>query len=597
MEQEAKKAADNFINNETQFHLGFLETESPHQKTTTFSETIQRDTKEGIQQFLSVDYDLVSKAGKVFNSEEYRMLVSSIYQSVENGRKIGFSGCGSTGRLSIILESFWRKFWNDTANKFPGQKSHFNEIAERSFSIMTGSDRALIKSVENFEDFISFGRQQSFDAGILEGDLLIAVSEGGETSSVIGTARGALERGATLFFVYNNKKEVLREKIIRSRDLIDDPRVISLDLSTGPMALAGSTRLQATTMEMLVLGAAMEQAALKFLTNSIGEDKVKEAGYRPVNPVEYDEEFRKMVDSLSCGRNLDSLARLVDEESEIYRKGGRVTYFADTYLLDIFADTTERSPTFSIPPFRKLEDRTSPVSWAFAKDLFHDTRASWKNMLKREPRPICWECDDYKRMGASGSIVENPPDLSLEEIYSYPIGSEDDPSRYETDPNIASLFTVADGQNDGLLKKSLDSFRSVSRNFSRNRIIMLKTEGEGPAEKAGNDIQITLSIPATPMCLFQHLAVKLIFNTFSTASMACLGRIRGNWMIQVSATNKKLIDRATRIISSLAGISYQEACYELHLTLVKQRAGESEGVSCVVVTLDRLARENNSPPK
>jgi hypothetical protein len=35
----------------------------------------------------------------------------------------------------------------------------------------------------------------------------------------------------------------------------------------------------------------------------------------------------------------------------------------------------------------------------------------------------------------------------------------------------------------------------------------------------GEGICIALSLPATPMRLFTHLAVKLLFNTLSTATM------------------------------------------------------------------------------
>ena len=39
-----------------------------------------------------------------------------------------------------------------------------------------------------------------------------------------------------------------------------------------------------------------------------------------------------------------------------------------------------------------------------------------------------------------------------------------------------------------------------------------------------------------------------------------MGRIRGNWMIQLNPTNKKLIDRGSRIVAHLAWIDYPSAC-------------------------------------
>ena len=53
---------------------------------------------------------------------------------------------------------------------------------------MAGGDYALIKSVEGFEDFTAFGRKQIRDLGVRAGDVVFAITEGGETSFVIGTA-------------------------------------------------------------------------------------------------------------------------------------------------------------------------------------------------------------------------------------------------------------------------------------------------------------------------------------------------------------------------------------------------------------------------
>jgi N-acetylmuramic acid 6-phosphate etherase len=118
---------------------------------------------------------------------------------------------------------------------------------------MAGGDYALIKSVEGFEDFAPFGRKQVSDLGLASGDTLFAITEGGETSFVIGTAQQAVEAGATAYFIYNNPDNVLRERVRRSRQILDDPRIVKINLTTGPMAVTGSTRMQATSIELLAL--------------------------------------------------------------------------------------------------------------------------------------------------------------------------------------------------------------------------------------------------------------------------------------------------------------------------------------------------------
>lgn len=54
-------------------------------------------------------------------------------------------------------------------------------------------------------------------------------------------------------------------------------------------------------------------------------------------------------------------------------------------------------------------------------------------------------------------------------------------------------------------------------------------------------------------------ATKLVLNMLSTGVMVRLGYVYGNLMVNVQPSNDKLIDRARRIIATIAGISYDEA--------------------------------------
>lgn len=54
-------------------------------------------------------------------------------------------------------------------------------------------------------------------------------------------------------------------------------------------------------------------------------------------------------------------------------------------------------------------------------------------------------------------------------------------------------------------------------------------------------------------------ATKLILNTLSTGVMVKLGRVKGNRMIYMRPTNKKLADRAVRMIMDQTGASYEES--------------------------------------
>ena len=85
---------------------------------------------------------------------------------LQAGGKVFFTGCGSTGRLSIQLVSIWRDFWQRQRARGLTCSPPAAELENRAFSVMAGGDFALIKSVEGFEDFTEFGKKQIGDLGV-----------------------------------------------------------------------------------------------------------------------------------------------------------------------------------------------------------------------------------------------------------------------------------------------------------------------------------------------------------------------------------------------------------------------------------------------
>jgi len=53
-------------------------------------------------------------------------------------------------------------------------------------------------------------------------------------------------------------------------------------------------------------------------------------------------------------------------------------------------------------------------------------------------------------------------------------------------------------------------------------------------------------------------ATKMVLNMITTTAMIKMGKVYGNYMIDHQAINSKLVDRGSRIISELTGISYEE---------------------------------------
>lgn len=571
--QEApREQALRFIREETQFHLGYLPTEQSHPKTRGLSQALQADTAKGLRMLLGVDDDIPPVAKRVVASPEFAKLRQAVKDALDSGRRVYFSGCGATGRLSILLDAANRRFWRETFERQPELKAACGEMGDRTYAVMTGGDFALIRSVESFEDYITFGYRQMEQAGVGAGDVVVAISEGGETSSVIGTVLRGVDVKAKVFFLFNNPAELLAKNLERCRRVIENPAVTPLVLCTGPMAVAGSTRMQATTTELLVAGAAFEAGLADHLAGKLTPAQRASLGLGVWTPERTVAQFETLLAQLRSDANVAALARMTDGEADLYGKKGRITYFANAYLLDIFTDTTERSPTFKIPPFRSALDAASPAPWAFVKDPLRPTPEAWLNLVGHAPRCLEWPSDTYAQLKAAEKIVKNPPKIGLKDLHTYLVGNEPDASRTEVKPNVAMAVLVGDEAallDQGSSAAWSKAFATAAAPFgARTALVVGRRAPQGWTAEL---VHVGVDVPATPLRLFDHLALKIALNNVSSATMGKMGRLSSNWMAHVDASNKKLIDRSVRLIVELAGVDYQTACVALFESLEEMK--------------------------
>jgi len=560
--------------------LGELLTEAFHPKTETLSQTAAVDLPTAIRMLQSVDDEIPPAMEKVLRQDSFGRLVDAFGEALSAGKKIYFTGCGSTGRLSILLEAAWRRCWREIRKVSP----ELGEMEDRVFSVMAGGDFALIKSVEGYEDFSDFGRYQLRRMGVGPGDVVVAITEGGETPFVIGTAWEGLDAGAKVFFVYNNPTELLRRHVERSREVIEEPRITKLDLTTGPMAITGSTRMQATTAELFIVASALEIALVRFLQQRLLPSDAERLRLRERRPDEYHRRLCELLGELSSNESVDMLAAATAFEEDIYRRHGLVTYAADAFMLDVLTDTTERSPTFMLPAFRKQDDNLSPRSWAFVKDPFRSTKDAWRELLQREPRGLEWGRDVYERMNAPENLKARPPKLDNAEIHKFMIGSEPDPSW--TDAADSALVVVEVGDEKNLIPAALERFGSQ---YKKTAALIIGPSD--PTKATDETFQFPCRLADSPLQLWHHLAVKLVLNTLSTATMVRMDRVIGNAMVWLSPSNKKLIDRGSRLIAQQTGCSYEQACIALHEALEEVESGQQQGKevpSPVALAIERI---------
>src|ERR1019366_7442565 len=246
--------SDDFLKISGQFKLGSLVTEASHPVTAQLSDVGRVDIAGALKLLFEADGDVLRKFREFVESGRAVKIKEAVVQALEDDGRIFFTGCGSTGRLSILLDSIWRDFWRKQSRR-QGDESHteggkwkaeggnesepphvgcYEDLENRTFSVMAGGDYALIKSVEGFEDFTAFGQKQIADLGVSAKDVVFAITEGGETSFVIGTAWAGVDAGAKVYFVYNNPDDILCATVERSREVIQDAGIEKIILTTGP---------------------------------------------------------------------------------------------------------------------------------------------------------------------------------------------------------------------------------------------------------------------------------------------------------------------------------------------------------------------------
>ncbi len=339
-----------------QFRLGDLVTEQPHPETVGLAELSQNRLPEAIDAFHRVDLQAMERLGK--GLAPLPRLVAAARDTLNAGGRIFLAGCGATGRLSLSIETLAREEWLP-----PGRE-------DRIHGFMAGGDAALIRSIEAFEDYPEYGRRQLLEAGFGPQDLLLAITEGGETPFVIGACLAAAEISSRRpWFLFCNPPDLLAGLTERSREVLSHPGVVPFFLDTGPMALAGSTRLQATTVQMLVAAAALSEA--------LGREQARFLIHR----------FQALLRS----HRPETLAPLIEAEANLYAAGDRVLYETDRYGITVLTDTTERSPTFSLAPFENINRPEDPVSWSYlCLPEAAGAAEAWERLLHRPPRTLEW---------------------------------------------------------------------------------------------------------------------------------------------------------------------------------------------------------------
>jgi len=575
--------SSDYVLNKRQFHLHTLLTEQRHPRTWNLSFTIKDDVEKGLEQIFSVDEDTFKKFREM--AEDTALLcqaVQSVSLAIAKRKKIFIYGCGSTGRLAKQMESsIWRPFWRGI-KKSPFWKrlktSIPDDTEDRLIGEMTGGDRALISALEGFEDLQLVGKLQLQNHGVERGDVVFCITEGGETSSVIGAILAASEHYGRLtedtideaknhlYFIYNNPDEVL-VPFDRSRAVIENPAITKINLTTGPQAITGSTRMQATTAETFVVGTILEFGIRRILKDTLSDEELSQLCFDTKTDLRERllsfDRIRKQLAQAS-----KDIAKFILLESETYRKGKLSTYFAKKALNTVFIDCAERSPTFHLYPLDTVHEKERKC-WVQVWTEGEDYKHAWQNFLGRGFRGLEEQLykpsflnqieDVYLKNAALNSLIYAGKDQ--EKLYDFSFSVENIRKKGPNKDDLGVLVCLDDeiqelSQSDSSAGRFISLFKEkdaklalvlISDNDSRKIKNILNLLPLGHEDVV---IHIGMGQSNDPLGLNRQTLLKILLNSHSTAVMARMRRVVGNTMTNVNPSNLKLIGRATYLIMS-----------------------------------------------
>jgi len=577
-----------FIRNRTQFFQEQMMTEKRHPKTLNFSQMVQEDIHSGLRQLLSVEADIGKKLTDLIRAPQaLDLLVGAMESAILAGNTIYIFGSGASGRLAMQMEStFWRPFWERIKNSGKlGKKLDFlgsPPIEDRLIGQMTGGDRALLGSMESLEDLMLMGWLQLQEREIERGDVVICVSESGDDPAVIGTLQAAHqmwentsfyqaeETRKKLFFIHNNPQEQLF-LFDRCREILEEPGITKIDLTTGPQSLAGSTRLQASTINTFVLGHTLQAALFRCLKRHLSRKELENIGFgEGPGLAEMLSEYPSILKEIN--RCLPLLSELVRLDIQARTQGGHVNYFSDLGLFTVLNDVVGSILDSHLTPLDRSDasNRNSQIQiWTDASG----SEETWAVLLGRPFR------------GLNSSLYREPirnvvadPYLKRAALDCLKISDSDQSSQYDFSLSARNLthfgplsgdvgICVMISPEEPAPAKSLAGMTSFLRLFSEeNRKLAIVWITDGTEKDIEKAIQkLTNSAPFSvatilplridknndPLGVNKQVALKVLLNSHSAAVMAGLGRANGNYLTHINPANMKLLGRATHVLQSI----------------------------------------------
>ena len=489
---------------EKKFALGQTSTEQNHPITRQLSQVMHESVARGMGLLVKVDEGILQ------GFESFLPTIHKLAPALSEKRRIFLVGSGSSGRVAIDIAA---KCKNSTPS---------------IIAIIAGGDSAIVKAREGFEDSETAGEEALREYHIGADDAVILISASGSAPFNVGCGQFSANAGACVFYFYNSTSIPLRTQNLFTRD--ENP-VIPLCVDIGPQAIGGSTRLQGATLAEACLGALLTDALRhtpfqkpdgypEKLLDQL--QKGAEIVYGHINSIQ---KFSLIEQAVFSNPN-SNFRRLTDTSEQ-----GYVTIIAtEDSLREVLIDATEISPTFSTSPIRRVDEEGKKKEEFRAYAIGQrDNRMAWASLLGRDPHPQ--EGTESFLLTCNGR------------------GATSFSERPKGKGNF--LIGVAKVESSATVPQELIDLLDDEKRRGGSVGLILICSGNVPKTFDSYDCVLTLeNLPADVMGFAQTIILKQVLNLISNSTMVLMEKVLGNQMIDVQASNMKLVDRCIRLIGS-----------------------------------------------
>lgn len=522
-----------------EFGLKETTTEKSNEITANLSESFKKDPLEGLKLLHTVD-QIIIPGIRHYQSTYFETLYTAVKESLQRSGRLMFVGAGSSGRIGVDLAAKWKQALANIS-EYPKFLSPDSVVG-----IIAGGARAFVRAKEGFEDSEESGRESLQPYSPHKEDIIILLSASGSAKFNVGAGIAAHEAGARVYYFYNSQSIPAR-----TQDLFLKYGVNPILVDTGPQAICGSTRLQAASLAEFVLGGTL---------NALFLDLVQHSTTSPRHV------FDQMIENLERGNQqiqeqFPVITNLIQKETAIlsspeanfYRlrdetAQGYITFLSGkSATREIMIDTTETPPTFSTNPPRFTYEKGRKEAELRAYLLGSSNINAWKDLIGQKVNEKEIEETQTVLIATNeegfGGYLARPQGKGnmLIGVVKSPVHRE------EVNEILVELKKAkAQGANTGFI--ALTELNKLPKEILEDVDIpfIMTPNFNGSAD---------------PLAVVPTVIIKQVLNMLSNGTMIGMNKIYGNVMIDLAASNNKLIDRTIRIIQSI----YQKEHPELPL--------------------------------